>query len=68
MEFPRPVANASWSGGRRSPSNSNLGSIVLTTQAFAQNIKTALQKYPAERRDDVVLLFSAHSLPSEIVK
>jgi hypothetical protein len=37
-------------------------------QAFAQNIRTALAQYPADRRNDVVLLFSAHSLPLEIVK
>jgi hypothetical protein len=37
-------------------------------QAFAQNIRKALAQYPADRRDHVVLLFSAHSLPIEIVK
>ncbi|CAK9782077.1 putative ferrochelatase [Cutaneotrichosporon oleaginosum] len=36
-------------------------------KAFAANIRQALDKYPAERRDGVVLLFSAHSLPLEIV-
>ncbi|RSH95033.1 ferrochelatase hem15 [Saitozyma podzolica] len=35
--------------------------------AFAQNIRKALAQYPADRRDHVVLLFSAHSLPIEIV-
>lgn len=37
-------------------------------KAFAENIKRALQAYPEEIRNDVVLLFSAHSLPIEIVK
>lgn len=37
-------------------------------QAFAANIRAALEQFPAESRDDVVLLFSAHSLPIEIVK
>jgi len=37
-------------------------------KAFAENIRRALQEYPEERRNDVVLLFSAHSLPIEIVK
>ena len=40
----------------------------LTCQAFAQRIQIALTKFPEERRSDVVLLFSAHSLPLEIVK
>lgn len=37
-------------------------------KAFAANIRKALQSYPEERRGEVVLLFSAHSLPIEIVK
>lgn len=37
-------------------------------EAVAHNIRAALAKFPAERRDGVVLLFSAHSLPVEIVK
>ncbi|KAE9964002.1 hypothetical protein BLS_008740 [Venturia inaequalis] len=36
-------------------------------EAFAQNIEAQLAHYPAERRDDVVLLFSAHSLPMSVV-
>lgn len=35
--------------------------------AVAHNIKKALEKYPVETRDKVILLFSAHSLPMEIV-
>jgi len=36
-------------------------------EAFAQNIEAALQKYPKELRDSVVLLYSAHSLPMSVV-
>lgn len=36
-------------------------------EAFAQNIEAKLAEYPAERRKDVVLLFSAHSLPMSVV-
>ncbi|KAK4194770.1 putative mitochondrial precursor ferrochelatase [Triangularia verruculosa] len=36
-------------------------------EAFAQNIEAKLHEYPPERRDKVVLLFSAHSLPMSVV-
>jgi ferrochelatase len=36
-------------------------------EAFAQNIEAKLAEYPADRRDKVVLLFSAHSLPMSVV-
>ena len=36
-------------------------------EAFAQNIEAQLASYPEERRKDVVLLFSAHSLPMSVV-
>ena len=36
-------------------------------EAFAQNIEAKLAEYPEERRKDVVLLFSAHSLPMSVV-
>jgi protoporphyrin/coproporphyrin ferrochelatase len=36
-------------------------------EAFAGNIEKTLQEYPEERRKDVVLLFSAHSLPMSVV-
>lgn len=35
--------------------------------AFASNIEETLATYPADQRDDVVLLFSAHSLPMDVV-
>lgn len=36
-------------------------------EVFARNIEEKLAEYPAERRDKVVLLFSAHSLPMTVV-
>ncbi|KAJ6787157.1 hypothetical protein PWT90_09178 [Aphanocladium album] len=36
-------------------------------KAFAKNIQAKLAEYPEERRKDVVLLFSAHSLPMSVV-
>lgn len=36
-------------------------------EAFAQNIEATLATYPPEKRNDVVLLFSAHSLPMSVV-
>ncbi|KAL1903543.1 ferrochelatase hem15 [Sporothrix stenoceras] len=35
--------------------------------AFAENIEAKLAEYPEERRKDVVLLYSAHSLPMTVV-
>ncbi|MCJ1422876.1 ferrochelatase hem15 [Sticta canariensis] len=36
-------------------------------EAFAQNVEAQLASYPKERRKQVVLLFSAHSLPMSVV-
>lgn len=36
-------------------------------EAFAQNIRDKLKEYSEERRDKVVLLYSAHSLPMTVV-
>jgi ferrochelatase len=36
-------------------------------EAFARNVETQLATYPEEKRKDVVLLFSAHSLPMSVV-
>lgn len=35
--------------------------------AFAETIRDELAKFPEEDRDDVVILFSAHSLPMKVV-
>jgi ferrochelatase len=37
------------------------------TDAIAKNVQDQLATYPEERRKDVVLLFSAHSLPMSVV-
>jgi len=50
-----------WSVIDRWPVHSGL------VEAFAKNIEEKLAEYPEERRDDVVLLFSAHSLPMTVV-
>eukprot|EP00914_Ancora_sagittata_P031797 GHVO01064451.1.p1 GENE.GHVO01064451.1~~GHVO01064451.1.p1 ORF type:complete len:425 (-),score=49.42 GHVO01064451.1:251-1348(-) len=36
-------------------------------QAFTECIEDELEKFPKEDRDDVVILFSAHSLPMKVV-
>ena len=36
-------------------------------EAVAQNIEAKLAEYPAEQQKDVILLFSAHSLPMSVV-
>jgi len=36
-------------------------------QAFAQTITDELEKFPPEVKDDVVIIFSAHSLPMSVV-
>lgn len=36
-------------------------------KAFAANIRSALLKFPEDKRDDAVILFSAHSLPMKVV-
>ncbi|KAI0311956.1 ferrochelatase [Amylostereum chailletii] len=36
-------------------------------EAVAQNIERALNKFPEDKRNDTVLLFSAHSLPMSVV-
>ncbi|XP_058473725.1 ferrochelatase, mitochondrial [Solea solea] len=39
----------------------------LLVECFAENVSNELQKFPEEKRDDVVILFSAHSLPLAVV-
>ena len=50
-----------WSVIDRWPVHSGL------VEAFARNIEAKLESYPQEKRKDVVLLFSAHSLPMSVV-
>lgn len=56
-----PAGAIQWSVIDRWPSHSGL------VEAFAQNIEAQLNTYPEEKRDQVVLLFSAHSLPMSVV-
>ncbi|XP_044189245.1 ferrochelatase, mitochondrial [Thunnus albacares] len=39
----------------------------LLVECFADHINNELLKFPEEKRDDVVILFSAHSLPMAVV-
>lgn len=39
----------------------------LLVECFAEHILNELQKFPEEKREDVVILFSAHSLPLAVV-
>lgn len=50
-----------WSVIDRWPVHSGL------TEAIAQNIEATLATYPEDKRHDVTLLFSAHSLPMSVV-
>ncbi|XP_064596077.1 ferrochelatase, mitochondrial-like [Liolophura sinensis] len=54
-------SNMIWSVIDRWPTHPGL------VQAFAENIQAELEKFPEEDRDDVVILFSAHSLPLQVV-
>ncbi|PWA16000.1 hypothetical protein CCH79_00017733, partial [Gambusia affinis] len=39
----------------------------LLVECFAEHIRNELLKFPDQKRDDVVILFSAHSLPMAVV-
>ncbi|KAF3702335.1 Ferrochelatase, mitochondrial [Channa argus] len=39
----------------------------LLVECFAEHVTNELMKFPKEKRDDVVILFSAHSLPLAVV-
>lgn len=56
-----PEGAIQWSVIDRWPAHPGL------VEAFAQNIEATLKTYPEEKRDSVVLLFSAHSLPMSVV-
>ena len=56
-----PSGAIQWSVIDRWPAHPGL------VEAFAQNIEAQLETYPTEKRDKVVLLFSAHSLPMSVV-
>lgn len=54
-------SNMIWSCIDRWPTHPGL------VQAFAECVRSELDKFPDEFRDDVVILFSAHSLPLKVV-
>jgi len=56
-----PEGQIEWSVIDRWPTHPGLVSVV------ARHVEEKLATYPAERRDNVVLLFSAHSLPMSVV-
>ncbi|KAH7327948.1 hypothetical protein B0I35DRAFT_345761 [Stachybotrys elegans] len=58
---PNKDGSITWSVIDRWPTHPGL------VEAFAQNIEAKLAEYPEERRNNVVLLFSAHSLPMSVV-
>ncbi|KAH9489696.1 hypothetical protein Btru_037457 [Bulinus truncatus] len=53
--------NMVWSVIDRWPTHTGL------VQAFVENIKAEIKHFPSEDQDDVVILFSAHSLPMKVV-
>ena len=56
-----PSGAIKWSFIDRWPTHGGL------VDAVVENIQACLETYPANERDDVVLLFSAHSLPMSVV-
>ncbi|KAK4933891.1 ferrochelatase hem15 [Elasticomyces elasticus] len=56
-----PEGSITWSVIDRWPTHPGL------VEAFAVNIEAKLAEYPENIRDDVVILFSAHSLPMSVV-
>lgn len=56
-----PEGTVKWSVIDRWPTHPGL------VEAFAKNIEAQLDTYPQDVRKDVVLLFSAHSLPMSVV-
>lgn len=58
----KPESNIKWSLIDRWPTHS------LLIKTFAERIKEKLQEFPEEKRKDVILLFSAHSLPLKAVR
>ena len=61
LEGKNPEGALKWSVIDRWPVHPGL------VEAFARNIEAKLATYPRETRKDVVLLFSAHSLPMSVV-
>lgn len=56
-----PEEKVEWSTIERWPTHPGL------TKAFANNIRTALEQFDKSIRDEVVIVFSAHSIPIDFV-
>ncbi|CAB4255537.1 similar to Saccharomyces cerevisiae YOR176W HEM15 Ferrochelatase [Maudiozyma barnettii] len=56
-----PNRSIVWSTIDRWPSNKGL------VDAFVANIRNKLKEFPEEIRDEVIILFSSHSLPMDVV-
>lgn len=56
-----PDQKVQWSTIERWPTHPGL------VKAFAQNIRSALEKFDKDIRDEVVIVFSAHSIPLDFV-
>lgn len=56
-----PSKSVEWSFIERWPTH------PLLVSAFANHIRDALEKYPAAVRDQVIIIFSAHSIPLDFV-
>lgn len=56
-----PEGNIQWSVIDRWPTHPGL------VQAFANRVREGLSRFPAEIRDQVPIMFSAHSLPMQVV-
>lgn len=56
-----PNSKIKWSVVERWPTH------PLLVQTFADNIRQELKKFPKDKQKEVILLFSAHSLPLKVV-
>lgn len=56
-----PEGKVEWTAIKRWPTHPGLA------KAFANHIRDAINKFPEEHRDEVVIVFSAHSIPMDFV-
>ncbi len=66
-EVERVLAQPRWKGRFRMTSVRTYADEPTYLEALADTVRRSLDLFPAERRDRVVLLFSAHALPLDIV-
>ncbi len=67
-ELARVLTQPRWKGRFRVTGIRSYAEEPQYLEAMADTIRRGLATYPPERRDHVVLLFSAHALPSKIVE